>query len=149
MRVRERVGGVADDVKDRVEGHAVALCVRRTQQPVDVRPLDELHREEQLATVLAEVEHLHDVGVVQLRGELRLVDEHGDEVRVAGKLREDALESEALAEPVRPLAGGDEDLRHTAHRETSLDDVGSDRGVPHRGQPPAAEPGAGELTFPG
>jgi hypothetical protein len=44
------------------------------------RPVDVLHRHVELAVLLAEVEHLHDVRVAQARADARLVDEHRDEV---------------------------------------------------------------------
>ena len=51
------------------------------------RAVDVLHRHVELAVLLAEVEHLHDVRVAEPRAHARLVDEHRDEVGVARELR--------------------------------------------------------------
>jgi hypothetical protein len=45
----------------------------------DGGPLDELHRDEVVTAHFAEPEDLHDVAVLQVRGELRLVDAGAEE----------------------------------------------------------------------
>ena len=87
-------------------------------QPVDVFKGDEGH-----AIVLAEVEDLHQARVAERRLNARLVAEHGHQAGVVGELRQDALDSDALLEAMQSLATRDEDLRHAAHPEQSLDDV--------------------------
>src|SRR5262249_27755654 len=62
----------------------------------------------------AEVEDLRDVGVVQLDGDLGLVDEHGDEVLVLRDAGEDALHRHHALEPLHPESLRPEDLGHAA-----------------------------------
>src|SRR5215470_6553008 len=60
--------------------------------------MEVLHREEVVAALLADVVDLHDVGVVQRRGETRLVDEHLDDVRIARPLDMDLLDHDVALE---------------------------------------------------
>src|ERR1019366_5492397 len=76
-----------------------------------------LHRHVQLAVLLAEVEHLHHVRMTEASADPGLVDEHGDEVRVARELGEDALYRDDLLEAVRPCPACEIDLRHPARRD--------------------------------
>jgi hypothetical protein len=124
-RVQVRVGGVqaqADVAKHpRGDGEREPLPFRGQRRTHGAERLagDELHREEQLARlrVLPEVEHLAEVGVVQLGAHLRLVEEHGDEVLVARDVGENALERDELLETARPLQPREEQLGHAADGE--------------------------------
>ena len=82
-------------------GSSSSLRGGRADEARARRPVDVLHRHVELAVVLAEVEHLHDVRVPQAGAHPRLVDEHRGEVGVARELREDALDRDDLLEPVR------------------------------------------------
>ena len=62
--------------------------------------MDVLERDVVAAVDDAEVEDLRDVRVVQLDGELRLVDEHADELFVLRDVRQDALDRD---EPLEAL----------------------------------------------
>ena len=50
-----------------------------------------LHRQVVGVTVAAEVVDVHDVRMIERGGELRLVEEHGDEVGLLGQVRQDAF----------------------------------------------------------
>ena len=66
---------------------------------------------------LAEVEDLDDLRVGELRGQLGLVDEHRDEGRVRGQVRQDPLDDQDLLEAVRRGDLGAEHLGHAADRQ--------------------------------
>ena len=79
---------------------SIAALAERAQ----VGPVDVLHGEEVAALGLAEVEDLHHVRVVELRGQLRLAEEHLHERRVLGQVRQDALDHQRLLEAQGPAA---------------------------------------------
>ena len=58
-----------------------------TDQGLEIAPFDVAHRDEELAAGLAGVEDRHDVGVVDLGGAARLVDEALAELGIGGKSR--------------------------------------------------------------
>src|SRR5262249_14767718 len=70
----------------------------------------------------ADVEHLGHVRVREVRGEPRLVEEHLDELLLLAQMRKDALDRDALLEPLDPPVLGDVHLGHAARRE-ALDDL--------------------------
>ncbi len=84
-----------------------------------VAPGDELHGQEQLAVGHVQVEHLGDVRVVEGGGDPRLVQEHLDELLLAGDVREDLLEHHQLAEARQAALRREEDLRHPARRQAA------------------------------
>ena len=84
----------------------------------------------------AEVEHLHDVRVRQAHRELRLVDEHVDELLAAGELRQDALDDEDLLEALDAEALGLEDLGHAALAEALEQSIAAECGVHARPRSP-------------
>ena len=63
---------------------------------------------------MAQIEHLHQVAVIQRRGDVRLVDQHADEVGIGGQRRQDALQHHGLLKALGPALEGQEDLRHPA-----------------------------------
>ena len=78
----------------------------------------ELHGEEGLAVYLPEVEDLRDVAVAESHRDLRLVDEHRDELFVLRDVRQDPLDGDELFEATRPRRPREEDLAHAALAET-------------------------------
>ena len=89
-------------------------------------PADVLHRQVVTVLVAVEVEDVDDVGVVQLRGDPGLGDEHLDEARVVGERRADPLDDHLLLEALGAVRLGKEDLRHPALGELAPDDVPAD-----------------------
>ena len=69
------------------------------------------------ALVLAQVEDLDDVRVVELRGDPRLVQEHLDELAFSARCVEDALDDHELLEALEPDLARQPDLRHAADGE--------------------------------
>src|SRR4029079_2449864 len=78
---------------------------------------DVLHRDEVRAVDAAELEDLADVRVRELPGDLRLVDEHLDEVAVLAHRRQDPLDRDDLLEPLDAVALRLEELGHAAAAE--------------------------------
>ena len=115
--VLERAQDGERDVQAHVERQLLALRGGGADEARARRAVDVLHRHVELAVLLAEVEHLDDVRVAEAGADARLVDEHRDEVRVAGELRQDALDRDDLLEAVRPGAPRQVDLRHPARRD--------------------------------
>jgi len=82
------------------------------QHAQKVEPLDVLHREEVRVADGAEVEHLDDVRVVQAERDLRLVDEHRDELPAPRVRRVDLLDDEGLVQSLRHCRARKEHLGH-------------------------------------
>jgi hypothetical protein len=74
--------------------------------------LEVLHREVVVAVEIAELEDLADVRVREARRELRLGEEHRDEARVLGEVRQDPLDHHQLLEAGGAGQQGDEHLAH-------------------------------------
>ena len=74
--------------------------------------MDVLERDEEAVVDLTEVEDLGDVRVLQLHGDLRLVDEHRDELVVLGDVRQDALDGDQALEALDAEGLRLEDLGH-------------------------------------
>ena len=118
--------------------HAIATGMRLLElaQPVldleQVLAPDVLHRDEVRAVDPAELEDLTDVRVRELTGDLRLVDEHLDEVAVLAHRREDPLDGDDLLEALDAVALGLEDLGHPADADALEQQVLAERDrLPH------------------
>ena len=82
--------------------------------------------------IAAELEDLADVRVRELPGDLRLVDEHLDEVAVLAHRREDSLDRDDLLEALDAVALGLEYLRHAADADSVQQQVFPEwNGLPH------------------
>jgi hypothetical protein len=145
VRIGERVRRFERDLQPRREGHRFVMARHRPKQTADGRSFHELHRHEERSAVLAEVEHGHDVRMLEPRGKAGFVDEHADELRIARVLRKDALERHALLEAVRAVPVRDEDLCHSACSQAALDPIGSERLMEHRRLRPPEHPAAGPV----
>ena len=82
-----------------------------------------LHGDEVIIVDLAQIVDVGDVLVIQLGGELGLVDEHVDEVLVLGGLGEDLLDGDTLLEALDPLSARLPDLGHTPQPDALLEGV--------------------------
>ncbi len=91
--------------------------------------VEQLHHEEPLAVVLADVEERADVGVVQRRGDACLALEAFDRLRIARQLRREEFDGNLPAEP-RVL--GAIDHSHAAAAEFFDDAVVRDGLADHR-----------------
>ena len=86
-------------------------------EAAQVAALDVLDGEEVLAVDAADLVDLGDVDVVELDGDLRLIDEADDEVVVGGELRQDFLDDDKLFEAGDLADLGEKDLAHAAARQ--------------------------------
>src|SRR5205814_9354775 len=91
------------------QGHAARLA-RAMAKAREVRAVEVLHHDVVAASLLADLVGLHDVGVRELRGDARLVEEHRREHRLAGEPRE--LDDEQLLESARSLRAREIDVGH-------------------------------------
>ena len=83
--------------------------------------LHQLHHEEVLVAVVADLDDADDVGMIEQRGDARLVEEHADELRVGREVRQDALDDDQCAKS-RHVAGQRQiDLRHAPCRQAADD----------------------------
>ena len=73
-----------------------------------------LHRDEVLVVDVADVVDLHDVRMIERRGDARLVEEHAHELGIVGAVAQDPLDDEVLLEALDRLRARQEDLGHAA-----------------------------------
>ncbi len=119
VRVLQAHRHVANRSDDEPERQRLGALVREIDQLFDRRALNQLDDENDVFAGDLEIEHLRDVGVRELRGELGLVDEHLQRVVVFAMVREDPLEHDG---PKRERAGeweAQEDLGHAADRDAA------------------------------
>jgi len=112
--VVERLADLEDDVAGLGRAEPAVVVLQVVEDGAQVAPRHVLLDDEVAALDLTEVEDLGDVRVAQLTGDLRLVDEHGDEVAVVGDLRQQHLDRDHALEPGGALRLGAEHLRHAA-----------------------------------
>ena len=117
VRVVQRAGDRRANQRQRGQGHVDLLAPGTLEQGGQVGSRYVLHGDEVGVLGEAQVEHLHDVRVRQGDRDLRLVDEHLDELRVAGQLGEDAFDDEDLLEAGHAVALGAIHLGHAAARD--------------------------------
>ncbi len=117
VRMIERRGETRTDQQRQAERQRAALGARAVQDRAQVLAVDELHRDEVVVADLAEVVDVDDVVVIELGGELGLVDEHRDEVGAVGEVRQDLLDGDRLLEALDALHARLPDLRHAADRD--------------------------------
>ena len=89
----------------------VAAAVEDAAQ---VTPVDVLESDVVATVDDAEIEDLRDVGVVELDGELGLLDEHADELFVLRDVRQDALDGDQTFEALDAERLRSEHLGHPA-----------------------------------
>ena len=90
----QRVGDVNAQFQEVVDGQG-PLADAMLQRPA----VEQLHHEEPLAVVLADVEERADVGVIQRRGDACLALEAFDRLRIARQLRREEFDGNLPAEP--------------------------------------------------
>src|SRR5207247_1633977 len=78
VRVVQALADLGRDVRRLGDGHARVPGAEAVQDGAEVRAGDVLHGDVEGVVVLPQLVDVHDVGVVQLHADPRLVDEHGD-----------------------------------------------------------------------
>ena len=135
VRVVEPLGNLRRQVHRLGGGHDLLAAPVAFKQGPDIPPRHVLHGNEERALVLPELVDVHDVRVVQLNADSRLIDEHGDELFVLRHRGENPLDGEDPFEPLHTKGLGNEDLGHAAHVHPLEEKVFSeDDGLFHRGQ---------------
>ncbi len=140
MCVVERLRELTHDVDGELLRERLAEATAATQERREVHARDVLHRDEVGVVRATEIEDLDDVRVRERDRDLRLVDEHLDELRVHPEFREDPLDDEDLFETLDTVRLRLEHLRHAAAREQfeqlvlAVDDGRRRCGRGHRGK---------------
>ena len=118
VRVVQRLARGDEDGGDLGGRQRRAELVGAAPQRREILAVDVLHRQVIGVTVAAEVVDVNDVRMVERGGDLRLVEEHVDEVGLLGEVRQDALDRDALGEPFGAWSAGEKDLGHPADGES-------------------------------
>jgi hypothetical protein len=113
VQPREHIG---DDGVEHLAREVRSEAAHALHHAVHGLALEELHREEVLAALVAELEELDHVRVREPRGDARLVHEHRDELGILGEVAPELLDDRELREARsdRPLDGGEEHVGHAA-----------------------------------
>ena len=117
MRVMQRIG----DLHRRVNGDlnrqpslASILALHAIENGAQILAVDVLHRDEEVLVFPREIEDRHDIGVLELHRDLRLIDEHRDELLVLRDARQNALHRDESLEPFNAKGLGFENFGHPA-----------------------------------
>lgn len=104
QRRRDRV----DHRDDQLERDLFAALEHDSQQTAEVLAMHVLHREVRLAALLADVEHLDDVVVMERGGEPGLRNEHVDERRIVLLIGADPLDHDVPLEALETTRAGEQ-----------------------------------------
>ena len=119
-------------------GHVGTEHVARGKDLAQVLTVHELHRHVRLSVLVAEVEHLDDVGMHEPRGRERLSAEAGDELRVLRQVLGEHLHGDL---PLQPPVAREADGRHAADAEAVAELVAACEDLAHGAvAPPLPEP---------
>ncbi len=124
--VVEGLEHLGDDVQRERELQDDGVALAGADDAGQVPPVDELHRQVEVVVLPAQVEDLHDVGVLQRDGDPRLVQEHRHERRVRGQLGQDPLDDADALEAADAREAGPVDLGHPADADQLLEPVASE-----------------------
>jgi hypothetical protein len=112
------------------------LCAQLPEQQAQGLAADLVHRDEVAAFVFADLVHLHDVRVMNARGDARFVEEHRHERFLTAEVFVDQLDRDQPLESTGPLGATEIQIGHAAFTELGEDAVASD---PRRKQSRASE----------
>ena len=112
VRVGDPLANLHDDVERVRDRDPLADPAPPVEERLEVDAVDVLHDDEVRVLGVPDVEHLHDVRVLERERQPRLVQEHGHELLVLGQRRQDALDGDVLLEPAHRLGDATEHLRH-------------------------------------
>ena len=120
---------VTHDARDHRKRRQVAGLSGSTQQRRETFAMNVFHDHQQLALLGDHVERSDDVGMVDRRGEPRLVEEHGHELALERELRVQALDGHELGKPCGPEHAPEVHRRHAARGELGVDSIAAYRAV--------------------
>lgn len=92
VRVVQPLARVGHDPQGDVPRHPLPTRPRAAHDAAQVLAVNELHGDEVGAVLFAELVDLRDVRVVEAGDDLRLVQEHLNELRVLGEVRQDSFD---------------------------------------------------------
>ena len=126
MGVRQGLADLHHDVERLADRQPLPHRLDRLQQHLEVAAVDVLHDQEVRRVLTgscrAHVVDEHDVGVLQVQRQARLVEKHLHEALVLGQVGQNALDGDrALEATDRRLGDAAKDLRHTAGVESVCD----------------------------
>jgi hypothetical protein len=122
VRVVEPLADLHDDEAGLRDRHRLALRARAIEDRAHVTSVDVLERDVIAVVDDTEVEDLSDVRVVQLDRDLRLVDEHADELLVLRDVGQDPLDRDQPLEALHAVGLGAKHFGHAANID-SLEQV--------------------------
>ena len=117
VEVAHARGRLPDQLDRVLERQEPAVRDAAAAQLVELLADDVLHRDVRDAVVLVDVVDVDDVGMVELRADLRLVEEHLDDARIVGELLAEALDHDLLLEARHRGLPREIDLGHAADGE--------------------------------
>ena len=123
MRVVERRGDLRSDEEREVDRNRLIAFLRFLQDRLQIRTVDVLHGDVVRVLDLAEVVDMDDVVVIELRGELRFIDEHLDEVLIVGEVRKDLLDGHDLLKTFHAAHARFPHFRHATRGDFFQKDV--------------------------
>ena len=130
VRVLERLTHPPGDVRDHRRRHALPHLAKAIHDLEQILTPDVLHRDVVGVPDLPELVDRDDARVVQVAGDLGLIDEHLDEVLVLRHGREDSLDRDDLLEALDAEGLRQEDLGHPSDRDAIEKQVLSERDDP-------------------
>jgi hypothetical protein len=107
-------------------GDALASLLHAAHDLAERLAVEVLHGDPVGVVVLAEIEDLRDVRVVDARGDARLVEEHVDELIVLDEVRVDALDRDPLLEAAGPVHARQVHAGHAAGADLVDDAVAAE-----------------------
>ena len=115
-----------------LHGDALASLLHAAHDLAEGLAVEVLHGDPVGVVVLAEIEDLRDVRVVDARGDAGLVEEHVDELIVLDEVRVDALDRDPLLKAAGPVHAGQVHARHAAYADLVDDAVATEEEGPRR-----------------
>jgi hypothetical protein len=113
VRVAQPATRLHRDINHVLQRKGLPFDPQRFHDLLEVRPIDELHHDEEAVVRLPDVEDADDVRVCQPCPEPRLVEKHPNEIRVRGEVGQNALDSDAFLEPLDAGGFPEENLGHS------------------------------------
>src|SRR5262249_36004058 len=114
VRVGEALAHLEHDVERVRDRKPPAVGAKVLDDALQIRAVDVLHDDEVGRLGDADVEDVHDVGMLEMQRQPRLVQEHRNELLVPAQLGKDALYGDSLLETLERLGNAAKYLGHTA-----------------------------------
>jgi hypothetical protein len=115
--VVESIRETGGDEQGQAERQPGSFLLERPQNRAQVPAVDVFHGDEVGTLDFAKIVDVNDVGVLQLRRYLGLVNEHPDELLVVGQVRENPFDGDDFLETLHALHAGAVDFRHPTGRD--------------------------------